>query len=446
VIGELGEWRPNYERWVGDIIYPFNSLLLNWWGNLENDNIIYPLFLKEAASAWELYVDEIEDDNNDGRKEVNSQEEIIAGINAFTVSWKEGSRFSSINPVFVTGDKVYRINDRKNLVKEDYNTPPCVNYSISHNVAPARMALGSNGCDDCHSYQAHFFKGQRTIDLFGEDGNPVTISNGRNIGCNPVVFAINTFHQQILSPVVSTAIIIVIFFLTLHYHSYGPKHIRFIPDSGEIKRFSVFERSIHLFRLISFVILSVSGLIMAFNWYRWQELLFKSPQQMLLIHIIAGIIFTLATIIGLILWFKDALFTSDDKDWMKKLGGYLGYKGEVASGRFNAGQKMFYWYTSIFGVLISITGLLLICKTLLPLSIICLISTIHNLIAFILISGVLSHAYLGTVANPGTWRVLVDGYVTKIWAEHHHPQWYRAIVNKNQDTIKKDDEDVISND
>jgi cytochrome b subunit of formate dehydrogenase len=41
---------------------------------------------------------------------------------------------------------------------------------------------------------------------------------------------------------------------------------------------------------------------------------------------------------------------------------------------------------------------------------------------------VLAHAYLGTVANPGTWRVLVDGSVTREWAEHHHPNWYRALL------------------
>ncbi len=28
----------------------------------------------------------------------------------------------------------------------------------------------------------------------------------------------------------------------------------------------------------------------------------------------------------------------------------------------------------------------------------------------------LAHAYLGTIANPGTWRVLIDGSVTREWA------------------------------
>jgi cytochrome b subunit of formate dehydrogenase len=45
---------------------------------------------------------------------------------------------------------------------------------------------------------------------------------------------------------------------------------------------------------------------------------------------------------------------------------------------------------------------------------------------------VLGHAYLGTIANPGTWRVLVDGYVTREWAQHHHPYWYRLIVEKER--------------
>ena len=45
-----------------------------------------------------------------------------------------------------------------------------------------------------------------------------------------------------------------------------------------------------------------------------------------------------------------------------------------------------------------------------------------------LIAGVLAHAYLGTVANPGTWRVLVDGSVTREWARHHHPNWYKALI------------------
>lgn len=39
------------------------------------------------------------------------------------------------------------------------------------------------------------------------------------------------------------------------------------------------------------------------------------------------------------------MFTGYDKAWVRKMGGQLGQKGEIPAGRFNAGQKMFYWYS-----------------------------------------------------------------------------------------------------
>jgi formate dehydrogenase gamma subunit len=438
--GDPGKWEPNYERWTDNKIYPFSSLILTWWANLGDDGILYPMFLREQKAAWQLYSDSVTDDNDDGIVEVNRKEEILAGIHAFEKILQSDSRFTNIHPVLVKGDKAYHLDDAGNLVDLDYDFPKCINYSISHNVAPTRLALGYNGCDDCHTGTANFFKGRRVVDILDESGHEVTVRNGYFFGCQPLAFAINSFHQRILSPVVSLGIILVIFFVILHYHSYGPKHIQFIPNSGEIKRFSLFERGIHLFRLIAFVILASTGLIMAFNWVLWQQLFFSSPQQMLLIHIVAGFVFIVTTVFGIVVWFRDAVFTSYDKEWVRKLGGYLGYKGDVAAGRFNAGQKMFYWYTSILGILISVTGLCLTFKGPFALSTVCILSTIHNLVAFMLIAGVFAHAYLGTVANPGTWRVLVDGHVTKIWAKHHHKNWYQSLIERHIIEPDPDDE------
>jgi len=436
--GEFNEWYPNYERWEDSVIYPFSSLLTIWWGNFDSDSILYPLFLSEHKQGWKLFSDQVEDDNGDGKVEVNRTDEIISGLKAFNQSLDDNGRFSQVHPVFVKGGNAYHLNDAGELETFEYETEPCTNYSISHNVAPVHMALGVNGCQDCHSSEATFFKGQRVLDMYDENAAQVTKSNGRYYGCNSFTFEINSFHQEFLSPLVSIGIILVLFLITLHYHSYGPKHIRFVPDSGEVPRFSFFERGVHLFRLLSFIILSVSGLIMAFNSTVWQNLLFRSPQQMLDIHIWSGVVFIITTIFGIKLWLKDAVFAAYDKQWVKHIGGYMGYKGKVKSGRFNAGQKMFFWYTTVFGILISISGIVLIFKDTFSLSIICATSTFHNLFAFILLAGVLSHAYLGTVANPGTWRVLVDGFVTKVWAEHHHPLWYEKLVRRG---IVKPDED-----
>lgn len=432
--GDVGEWHPAYERRADNNIYAFNSVLANWWGNRDADSLIYPLFLREHEKAWELYRDVVADDNGDGRPEVNTDDEIFAGLTAVAQSLEGNARFENIRPVYVKGEKTYELGPNGQVVMGSLVGTPlagasAVDFSISHNVAPTRLTLGANGCGDCHTEKAHFFKGQRVVDLFGSDGQPITRSNGAYFGCSPLAFAINSFHQQIISPYVGGAIILIVFLIVLHYHSYGPKRITFDPYSQEIQRFSLFERGIHLFRLIAFVVLTVTGLIMAFNLHLWQDLLFSSADQMLDFHIWSGVVFIVTTVFGLFLWFRDALFASYDRDWVRRIGGYLGYKGEVPAGRFNAGQKMFYWYTAVFGIIMSITGVILILKSTFSLATICVTSTVHNLFGFILIAGVLAHAYLGTIANPGTWRVLVDGSVTREWARHHHPNWYRGLLN-----------------
>jgi len=303
-------------------------------------------------------------------------------------------------------------------------------------TAPDRLDT-MQGCKDCHLETANFFKGQRVMDLWGTDGSLVTRSIGLFFGCRPLAFMINSFHQRIISPYVGPAIMVIVFLIVLHYHGYGPKRITFDPYSQGIQRFSVIERLIHLFRLLAFVVLGVSGLIMAFNLHMWQQLLFGSPQRLLDFHIGSGVVFIVTTIGRIALWFRDARFAQYDKDWVKKGGGYLGHKGKVPAGRFNAGQKMFYWYTAAFGIVISVSGVMLVFKNTFQLSTVCITSTIHNLIGFFLVAGVLAHAYLGTVANPGTWRVLIDGSVTRGWAEHHHPNWYDALL-KAKIVLKKE--------
>jgi formate dehydrogenase gamma subunit len=432
-VGDVAAWKPDYVRKHHRRIYPVNDVLVIWWGNRDADGLVHPLFLREQAAAWKLFSQQVTDDNGDGRQEVNRDEEIVAGLRAFSKSLEGNRRFTHIRPVLVKAGNVYELDDGGHLVVSPLAGTPLegassVEFSITHNVAPPRTALGANGCGDCHLQGAHFFTGQRIVDLYGASGAQVTRTMGLSFGCRPWAFAINAFHQQIISPYVGPVIMLIVFMIVLHYHSYGPKRIAFDPYSDEVRRFTLFERAVHLFRLIAFAVLAVTGLILAFNLHLWQDLLFGSPSRLHDFHVWSGVVFIVTTLFGVALWFKDARFTSYDKVWMKRAGGYLGQKGEIPAGRFNAGQKMFYWYTAVFGAIMSVTGLMLIFKGTFTLAAVCVTSTLHNLVGFFLIAGVLAHAYLGTVANPGTWRVLVDGSVTREWARHHHPNWYRALV------------------
>ncbi|MGW8181034.1 MAG: formate dehydrogenase subunit gamma, partial [bacterium] len=445
--GEIGEWKPGYDKWKDGRLHPVNSVMVVWWGNRDEDGLIYPLFVREHEAGWRLFSDQVEDDSGDGNPEVNREDEIIAGLEAFKITLQKNRRFGQVQPVLIKGEKAYELDPEGKIQVTPLEGTPLekasfVSFSIDHNTAPTRMALGASGCSDCHLSDAHFFKGARVIDLFGPDGQAISVPNGMLFGCNPFAFAMNSLHQQIISPYVGPVLMLIIFLIVIHYHGYGPKRIAFDPYSEEIQRFSMTERAVHLFRLIAFLILSFTGLIMAFNLHLWQQLFFSSPQRMLDIHIWSGVVFIVTSAAGIWLWFRDALFASYDTLWVKKFGGYLGHKGEVPAGRFNAGQKMFYWYTAGFGLLISITGVILVFRDTFEVSVICLTSTLHNILGFVIIAGVVAHAYLGTVANPGTWRVLVDGSVSREWARHHHPNWYHKVVDSGDEHSASQDEEV----
>ncbi len=432
--GAAAQWKPVYQRRADGKIYPFNDVLATWWGNLDEDGILYPLFLREHEAAWELFQEAVTDDNGDGEPEVNRDEEIIAGLKAFSQSLAGNRRFHRIHPVLVKGGKAYHLDEAGRLMLLDYDLTGMTeaDFPISHVIAPVRLALGAHGCQDCHRRRAYLFAGRRLLDLCGADGRPVTEDMGIKLGCNRLASRINALYQEIFRPYIELILTLVVFLVVFHYHGYGPKRIPFEPFRREVKRFSLPERIVHLLRLISFAVLAFTGLIMAFNLARWQELFFASPDQMLAVHIGFGIVFLITTVTAAWLWFEDAVFASHDKDWVRILGGYLGHKGHIPAGRFNAGQKMFYWYTAIFGFLMGATGLVLIFKQTFGLSAVLITSVIHNFIGFLLIAGVLAHAYLGTIANPGTWQVLVDGYVSKVWAKHHHPLWYQELAQEGK--------------
>jgi formate dehydrogenase subunit gamma len=75
------------------------------------------------------------------------------------------------------------------------------------------------------------------------------------------------------------------------------------------------------------------------------------------------------------------------------------------------------------------TGILLIFEDGLPLTL-TFLSTVHGFFAIIFVASIIAHAYLGTIANPGTWRAMVDGKVSRLWAKKHHSEWYKEVSAK----------------
>ena len=86
------------------------------------------------------------------------------------------------------------------------------------------------------------------------------------------------------------------------------------------------------------------------------------------------------------------------------------------------------WASGFFTLVVSVIGIMLIFKTNFSLNLRFITTIIHGSFAIAFMSAVAVHAYLGTIANPGSWCATADGKVTRKWAEKHHSEWYKEIV------------------
>lgn len=433
-LGQEFTWRPRYQRGKDGKLKPVNPLLPVFYTNKNADGKYYPLFMREIKKAWDQAQNQLKPQNPQ-RPDLHTPEQIKIMLTALTQTLQGNQRFQAVSPNLHKGGKIYSLNGKGEVVEAPDHTwvGHLEGFNINHNVAPATLALGANGCGDCHSTQAHMFTGQIVTDMFGPDGRPAYISSGRLFGCKPWAFYLNQFHQTYLSPYVSIFLLLLVFGLVLHYTGQGPKGADFTHEPAEILRFNLAERWTHLIRMISFILLALTGYIFFYNNVTLLRMLFDTPQGAVTFHWVTGLIFLLASGVAVALWAKDARFTDYDKEWLKKGGGYFGGKEvEVPAGRLNAGQKIFLWLTAGLSLIMGLTGVLLIFKNNLPLTLNCVLSTIHGLFAVIFVAAVLAHAYLGTIANPGTWRALVDGKVSRSWAKKHHSEWYKEILEREK--------------
>jgi len=67
------------------------------------------------------------------------------------------------NAVYVSGGKVHQVKDGSLVAQDDEAARPYL-WSMAHDVRPARQALGSKACQDCHSMKAGFLFGRVAMD------------------------------------------------------------------------------------------------------------------------------------------------------------------------------------------------------------------------------------------------------------------------------------------
>ncbi len=193
-----------------------------------------------------------------------------------------------------------------------------------------------------------------------------------------------------------------------------------------ILRYVFAERLVHWFVALTFIALMVSGLALGYPRAYFLSGLFGGGQTMRFLHPWFGVGFTLGLLWMLVKWTRDMRFTAADREWARKFKTYAssGHSG-VDTGRYNAGQKGYYWASIVGGVVLFITGLPLWYPWLTGSGIHQIARLLHHATFLFMVGGFMIHVYLSTVGFPGTLSAMTTGRVTRAWAAYHHPGWFR---------------------
>lgn len=223
--------------------------------------------------------------------------------------------------------------------------------------------------------------------------------------------------------------------IALFYWRKGSMKLHGTPTGRTIERFTAFERSAHWVNAIAFVILAVSGLIMAFGkfflhpvigatLFGWLSYLLKNA------HNFAGPLFSVSLVVVLLTFVRDNLPRKEDITWLVKGGGMLSAH-EIPSHRFNAGEKILFW-GGVFalGLIVVASGLVLdklVPGLLYERSTMQIANMVHGVATILMMAMFMGHIYMGTIGMDGAYDAMKTGYVDETWAKEHHELWYDDI-------------------
>jgi formate dehydrogenase subunit gamma len=219
----------------------------------------------------------------------------------------------------------------------------------------------------------------------------------------------------------------------------------------KIERFTPFERAAHWANAAAFVVLAVSGLVMAFGKFIILPLLGSTlfgwlTYALKTAHNFAGPLFAVSLVIVFITFLRDNWPKACDLTWLAKGGGMFGGP-EVPSHRFNAGEKVIFWFgVFLLGAVVVGSGLVL--DKLLPgldylRSDMQVAHMIHAVATLLMMAMFLGHIYLGTIGMHGAYDAMRHGYVDEAWAREHHALWAEDVragkipVQRSQPSAQK---------
>ncbi len=205
--------------------------------------------------------------------------------------------------------------------------------------------------------------------------------------------------------------------------------------SAELERYNFAERMCHWSAAATYLYCMFSGLALYSPYLFWIAAAMGGAPQARYWHPWSGLGFVIVALWMHWMWSRAMKLTETDRKWMKQIEAYATNQDEKlpAVGRFNAGQKEFYWAMYYGAGLLLLSGVVMWFPEAIPfrLHLVRAIAVvIHECAALVTIGGLIVHVYMGLFAVPGSLHAIVRGTVSREWAMTHHRNWYRRLVGE----------------
>jgi formate dehydrogenase subunit gamma len=205
----------------------------------------------------------------------------------------------------------------------------------------------------------------------------------------------------------------------------------------KVPRFNSFERFSHWLTAVSFVVLALTGMNITFGKIVLLPIIGPEAFSSLslaakYVHnfVSASFVIGLALIAGV--WIKDNIPEKVDIDWIKQGGGFIKSK-HAPSGRFNAGEKLVFWFALGAGAAVTISGYLLMFPFYVTdIAGMQIAQVVHAVVAVLFAAVIIGHIYIGTLGMEGAFEAMATGEVDLNWAKEHHDLWLEEQLAKER--------------
>ncbi|MEM6679028.1 MAG: formate dehydrogenase subunit gamma [Pseudomonadota bacterium] len=230
-----------------------------------------------------------------------------------------------------------------------------------------------------------------------------------------------------------------------------------------IERFKPLERFGHWLLAGSFILLALTGLNLLLGKEYLMPLIGKEAYATVTIagkwvHNNVAWAFMASLVLIFFMWVLHNLPHRTDIKWILQGGGLFMKGVHPPARKFNAGQKLIFWGTLVFGASISASGLSLLFPYELPMfaKTFEILNTLgaeavigfalptelspieemqyaqiwHTMVSIAMIIFIVAHIYIGSVGMEGAFAAMGSGHVDRNWALEHHQLWVEEEAEK----------------